>query len=121
MSDCHKHRAVIDIGDIDISIKISCDIDIDTEIVDIDILELGVTPVLDLSSLTINIFKKHFKIILRPCKLINLKKLVWLMCLVALSSLAFMSLQFRFFGSGKHSFIELLMNYFLWSFSLDYD
>ena len=46
-------RAVIDIGDIDISIKISCDIDIDTEIVDIDILELGVTPVLDLSSLTI--------------------------------------------------------------------
>ena len=68
----HKHRAVIDIGDIDISIKISCDIDIDTEIVDIDILELGVTPVLDLSSLTINIFQKAL-IILRPCKLINSK------------------------------------------------
>ena len=33
----------------DISIKISCNIDIDTEIVDIDILELDVTPVLDLS------------------------------------------------------------------------
>ena len=48
-------RAVIDIGDIDILIKISCDIDIDTEIVDIDILELGVTPVFDLSRLTINI------------------------------------------------------------------
>ena len=42
-------RAVIDIGDIDVSIKISCDIDIDKEIVDIDILELGVTPDLDLS------------------------------------------------------------------------
>ena len=48
---------MIDIGDIDILIKISCDIDIDTEIVDIDILELVVTPVLHLSSLTINIFK----------------------------------------------------------------
>ena len=53
-------RAVIDIGDIDISIKISCNIDIDTEIVDIDILELNVTPVLDLSSLTINILKSIY-------------------------------------------------------------
>ena len=53
-------RAVIDIGDIDISIKISCDIDIDTEIVDIDILELVVTPVLHLSSLTINILKNIY-------------------------------------------------------------
>ena len=51
------YRAVIDIGDIDILIILSCDIDIDTEIVDIDILELGLTPVLDLSSLTINILK----------------------------------------------------------------
>ena len=114
-----KSRAVIDISDIDISIKISCDIDIDTEIVDMDILELGVTSVLDLSSLTINILKI---INYSETMLIDkFKKLVWLMCLVALSSLAFMSLQFRFFGSGKHSFIELLMNYFLWSFSLNYD
>ena len=52
-----RPRAVIDIGDIDIWIKISCDIDIDTKIVDIDILELGVTPVLEMSSLTINILK----------------------------------------------------------------
>ena len=45
-------RAVIDIGDIDILIKMSCDIDIDTENVDINILELGVTPFVELASLT---------------------------------------------------------------------
>ena len=46
-----SHRAVIDIGDIDISIKMGCDIDIDIENVDIDILELSVTPVVELASL----------------------------------------------------------------------
>ena len=50
----HVTRGVIDIGDIDISIKISCDIDIDIEIVGIDILNLCVTPVMDLASLTTN-------------------------------------------------------------------
>ena len=45
-------RAVVDIGDIDVLIKMSCDIDIDIENVDIDILELGVTPVVELASLT---------------------------------------------------------------------
>ena len=45
-------RAVIDIADIDISIKISCDIDIDIENADIDISEFGVTPVVELASLT---------------------------------------------------------------------
>ena len=43
------NRAVIDIGDIDVSIKMSCDIDIDIENVDINILELGVTPVVELA------------------------------------------------------------------------
>ena len=33
----------------------SCDIDIDIEIVDIDILELAVTPVVELVSLTTNL------------------------------------------------------------------
>ena len=51
------NRAVIDIGDIDISIKMSCDIDIDIENVDINILELGVTPVVELASLTTNTLK----------------------------------------------------------------
>ena len=48
-------RAVIDIGDIDVLIKMSCDIDIDIHVenVDIDILELGVTPVVELASLKI--------------------------------------------------------------------
>ena len=46
------YRAVIDIGNIDVSIKMSCDIDIDIENVDIDILDLGVTPVVELASLT---------------------------------------------------------------------
>ena len=46
------HRAVIDIADIDISIKKSCDIDIDIENADIDISEFGVTPVVELASLT---------------------------------------------------------------------
>ena len=36
----------------DVSIKMSCDIDIDIENVDIDILELGVTCVVELASLT---------------------------------------------------------------------
>ena len=44
-------RAVIDIGDIYVSIKMSCDIDIDIENVDINILELGVTPVVERASL----------------------------------------------------------------------
>ena len=47
-------RAVIDIGDIDVLIKMSCDIDIDIENVDIDILELSVTTVFELASLTTN-------------------------------------------------------------------
>ena len=40
----------------------SCDIDMDIENVDIDILELGVTTVLELASLTLidnKYFKKH--------------------------------------------------------------
>ena len=45
-------RAVIDIADIDISIKMSCDIDIDIENADIDISEFGVTPFVELASLT---------------------------------------------------------------------
>ena len=45
-------RAVIDIADIDISIKMSCDIDIDIVRADIDISEFGVTPVVELTSLT---------------------------------------------------------------------
>ena len=45
-------RAVIDIADIDISIKMSCDIDIDIENADINISEFGVTPVVELASLT---------------------------------------------------------------------
>ena len=44
--------AVIDIADIDISIKMSCDIDIDIEDADIDISEFGVTPFVELASLT---------------------------------------------------------------------
>ena len=44
--------AVIDIRDIDVSIKMSCDIDINIENVDIDILELDVTTVVELASLT---------------------------------------------------------------------
>ena len=53
-------RAVIDIGDIDVSIKMSCDIDIDIENVDIDILELGVTPVVELASLITNTLKSIY-------------------------------------------------------------
>ena len=53
-------RAVIDIGDIDISIKISCNIDIATENVDIDISELGVTPSVDLASLTTSPLKSIY-------------------------------------------------------------
>ena len=53
-------RAVIDIGDIDVSIKMSCDIDIDIENVDINILELGVTPVVELASLTTNTLKSIY-------------------------------------------------------------
>ena len=54
-----KSRAVIDIADIDISIKMSCDIDIDIENADIDISEFGVTPVVELASLTRKNMKKH--------------------------------------------------------------
>ena len=46
-------RAVIDIGDIDISIKKSFDIDIDIKNIDINILELGWTPVVEMASRTI--------------------------------------------------------------------
>ena len=49
-------RAVIDMGNIDVSIKMSCDIDIDIEDINI-ILELGVTPVVELASLTTNTLK----------------------------------------------------------------
>ena len=57
----HDHsRAFIDISDhINVSIKMSGDIDIDIENVDIDILELGVTPVLEVASLTTNTLKKY--------------------------------------------------------------
>ena len=37
-----------------------CDIDIDIDIVDIDIFELGVTPVEDLASLTTNVLKSIY-------------------------------------------------------------
>ena len=52
-----RDRAVIDIGDIDVSLKMSFDIDIDIENVDIDILELVVTTVFELASLTTNTLK----------------------------------------------------------------
>ena len=45
-------RAVIDIADIDNSIKKSCDIDINIENADINISEFGVTPVVEMASLT---------------------------------------------------------------------
>ena len=38
----------------------SCDIDIDIENVDIDILELGVTPVVELASLTTHTLKSIY-------------------------------------------------------------
>ena len=75
----------------------SCDIDIDIENVDIHILELGVTPVVELASLTTNTLKKHLSL----QDHVNCYKPVWLVCLVLLSSsssLAFRSLQFRFLG-----------------------
>ena len=53
-------RVVIDIGDIDVSIKMSCNIDIDIENVKIDILELGVTPVVELASLTTSTLKRIY-------------------------------------------------------------
>ena len=74
----------------------SCDIDIDIEDADIDISEFGVTPFLELASLT----KKHEKalISLRPCKLL-------LAGLVSVFGSTFQrfqpSLQFRFLGLAK--------------------
>ena len=53
----HSARAVIDIGDIDVSIKMSFDINIYIENVDIDILELVVTIILELASLITNPLK----------------------------------------------------------------
>ena len=55
-------RVVIDIGIIDVSIKMSCDIDIDIHVenVDINILELDVTPVVELASLTTNTLKSIY-------------------------------------------------------------
>ena len=55
--ECVITRAVIDIGDIDVLIKMSFDIDINIENVDIDILELVVTTVLELASLKTNTLK----------------------------------------------------------------
>ena len=52
MCEAVAYRAVIDIADIDISIKMSCDIDIDIENADIDISRFGVTPFVELASLT---------------------------------------------------------------------
>ena len=46
----------------------SCDIDINIENVDIIILELDVTPVVELASLTTNTLKSIYY--LRPCKLL---------------------------------------------------
>ena len=56
-NDPESPRAVIDIGDIDVSIKMSFDINIDIENVDINILELVVTIVLELASLITNPLK----------------------------------------------------------------
>ena len=63
MSKAHVlFRAVIDIGIIDVSIRMSCDIDIDIHVenVDINVLELDVTPVVELVSLTTNTLKSIY-------------------------------------------------------------